>query len=88
MRRTVSHFHQSPKATAVLKDKIVLLNIEGPEKLIMDVSMRWNSIFNMLERYALIQPGIMAALMSKKLERIYRMWYHYQKKMSAMWKRL
>ena len=40
VRRVVSYFHRSPKASHVLKEKLALLKFEGPKKLMIDVSTR------------------------------------------------
>lgn len=49
VRRVVSYFHRSPKASDVLKEKLPLSKIEGPKKLIIDVSTRWNSTYDMVQ---------------------------------------
>ena len=68
IRRIVGYFQRSPKA-AILKEKLVLLEIHkptGPRKLIMVVSTRGDSTFDMLDRYLLFKPAVMAALISKE----------------------
>lgn len=50
VRRVVSFFHRSPKAAAVLKEKQEL-KVVPEHKLIIDVATRWNSSYDMLERY-------------------------------------
>lgn len=40
VRRVVSYFHRSPKASRLLKEKLALLKIEGPKKPIIEVSTR------------------------------------------------
>ena len=68
VRRVVSYFHRSPKASHVLKEKLALLKIEGPKKLIIDVSTRWNSTYDM-QRFALLEPDVMATLMTKEVRK-------------------
>ncbi|XP_021345367.1 zinc finger BED domain-containing protein 1-like [Mizuhopecten yessoensis] len=68
VRRVVSFFHRSTTAAAVLKSKTKLLCLKEM-KLVQDVSTRWNSAVDMLERYLLLQPAIFAALMCKDIKR-------------------
>lgn len=66
MRRVVAYFHRSTVATAILKEKQKLLQL--PEhKLVIDVSTRWNSALDMINRYLEQQPAIYAALTSRDL---------------------
>lgn len=65
----MSYFHRSPKASHVLKEKLALLTIEGPKKLIIDVSTRWNSTYDMLQGFALLEPAVMAPLMTKEVRK-------------------
>ena len=65
----MSYFHRSPKASDVLKEKLALSKIEGPKKLIIDVSTRWNSTYDMVQRFALLEPAVMATLMTKELRK-------------------
>ena len=69
VRRVVSYFHRSPQASHVLKEKLALLKIEGPKKLVIDVSTRWNSTYDMLQRFALLEPAVMATLMTKEVRK-------------------
>ncbi|XP_068721795.1 E3 SUMO-protein ligase ZBED1-like [Montipora capricornis] len=69
VRRVVSYFHQRPKPSHVLKEKLALLKIEGTKKLIIDVSTRWNSTYDMLQRFALLKPAVMATLMTKEVRK-------------------
>lgn len=69
VRRVVSYFHRSPKTSHVLKEKLALLKIEGPKKLIIDVSTRWNSTYDKLQRFAPLEPALMATLMTKEVRK-------------------
>ena len=66
--RVVSFFHISTTATSVLKSKQELLEIPQ-HKLNMDVPTRWNSIYDMAERYVEQQGAIFATLMSKDVKK-------------------
>ena len=49
VRKIVSHFHKSSKATEELRQIQTLLNLPQ-HKLIQDVETRWNSSYYMLKR--------------------------------------
>jgi hypothetical protein len=68
VRRVVSYFHHSSIATAMLKSKSELLGIPN-HKLIGDVLTRWNSAFDMLQRYLEMDCAIVAALRSDELKK-------------------
>ena len=64
IRRVVTYFHKSSTATTILKSKQAILEIPQ-HKLIMDVSTRWNSTYDMLNCFLEQQPVIIATLMMK-----------------------
>lgn len=68
VRRIVAFFHRSPVATTVLKEKQRLLGLPH-HKLKADVKTRWNSCFEMLERFLEQQAAVMAALLDKKVRK-------------------
>ena len=61
IRAVVSFFHRSTTASALLKVKQTLLQLPN-HKLIQDVSTRWNSSFDMVERYLEQQAAVYATL--------------------------
>lgn len=68
VRRIVSFFHRSTSAAAVLRAKQALLSIPS-HKLVNDVPTRWNSSYDMLERYLEQQTAIEAALLTKDIRK-------------------
>lgn len=68
VRRIVTFFHKSTSAFSILQEKQTLLNIPK-HKLIQDVATRWNSSYDMLDRFLEQQPAIVAALMHKDLRK-------------------
>ena len=68
VRRIVTFFHRSSTAAALLVKKQKLLQL--PEhKLIMDVATRWNSAYDMIERYLEQQAAVMAVLTQSDIRR-------------------
>ena len=63
VRRISTFFHRSTLANHALKNKQKLLDLPQ-RKLVTDVSTRWNSALEMLERFLEQQPAVSAALYS------------------------
>ncbi|KAK6169740.1 hypothetical protein SNE40_020731 [Patella caerulea] len=68
IRKVVTYFHKSTSATELLRSKQTLLGLPG-HKLIKDVTTRWNSTYDMVERYVEQQPAIQATLLSKDIRK-------------------
>lgn len=68
VRKVVAFFHKSPKATEVLRETQRQLHLPN-HKLIHDVSTRWNSSLDMLERFWEQQPAVLNALLCRKLKK-------------------
>ena len=66
VRRIVSFFHRSTTAAHLLKENQDLLKLPH-RKLTIDVSTRWNSSYEMLERFLEQQPAITATLLSREM---------------------
>ncbi|KAK7939206.1 hypothetical protein WMY93_002532 [Mugilogobius chulae] len=68
VRKLVTFFHKSPKATEILREIQTQLHLPN-HKLIQDVSTRWNSSLDMLERFWEQQPAVLNAMLSRKMKR-------------------
>jgi hypothetical protein len=69
IRTIVAFFHRSTMAASILKAKAELLSIPN-HKLKIDVCTRWNSTFDMIERFLEMQAAVIATLRSKELSHI------------------
>ncbi|KAL0184383.1 hypothetical protein M9458_020079, partial [Cirrhinus mrigala] len=68
IRKVVSFFHRSTTAAHVLKTKQEMLQLPA-YKLIHDDTKRWNSTYDMLERYLEEQAAVYSALTEKTLKK-------------------
>lgn len=68
VKKLVTFFHKSPKASEILRETQRQLQLPA-HKLIHDVSTRWNSSLDMLERFWEQQPAVLNALLSRKMKR-------------------
>lgn len=68
VRKIVTFFHKSTTAAAVLSDKQKMLQLPS-HKLVQDVTTRWNSSHDMLERYLEQQAAVFAALTDGSLKK-------------------
>ena len=68
IRRIVSFFHRSTVGAYELGEKQKLLGLPC-HKLITDVSTRWNSAFEMVDRFLEQQPAICATLLSPQVRK-------------------
>lgn len=68
VRRITSFFHRSTVANHLLEENQNLLSLKN-HKLKTDVSTRWNSAYNMVERLLEQQPAVCAALLSPRVRK-------------------
>lgn len=68
VRRVVGFLHRSIRGAEILRQKREQLSLPV-HKLIQDVSTRWNSSFDMLQRFLEQQPAVFATLMSRELRK-------------------
>ncbi|KAL0151535.1 hypothetical protein M9458_053187 [Cirrhinus mrigala] len=68
IRRATGFFHRSAVGLHTLQEKQKLLDLPV-HRLITDVSTRWNSVHDMVERFLEQQPAITAALLSAELRK-------------------
>ncbi len=68
VRKVVSFFHRSTTAAHALKTKQDMLELPV-HKLIHDVTTRWNSTYDMLDRYVEQQAAIYSAVMDKDMKK-------------------
>lgn len=68
IRRISTFFHRSTTASHCLKVKQQCLGLSN-HKLITDVATRWNSAYNMVERFLEQQPAICATLLSPEVRK-------------------
>lgn len=68
MRKVVTFFPKSPKATEALREMQTQLHLPH-HKLVHDVSTRWNSSLDMLARFWEQQPAVLNTLLTRKIRR-------------------
>lgn len=69
IRKVVGFFHQSTTATHALTVKQEMLQLPVP-KLVHKISTRWNTKYDMLERYVEQQASIFSAMMDNKVKKM------------------
>ena len=68
VRRVVGFLHRNIRGAEILREKQQQLSLPA-HKLIQDVSTRWNSSFDMLQRFLEQQPAVFATLMSREVRK-------------------
>lgn len=68
VRRVVGFLHRNTRGAEILREKQQQLSLPA-HKLIQDVSTRWNSFFDMLQRFLEQQPAVFATLMSREIRK-------------------
>ena len=68
VRSVVTYFHKSNISTEILKEKQVALQMPK-HKLIIDCKTRWNSTYQMLQRFLEQRPAILATLLDDRVKR-------------------
>lgn len=61
-------FHKSNIATEVLQEKQLALQLQK-QKVINDCKTRWNSTYQMLERFLKQRPAVLAALLDARIKK-------------------
>ena len=64
----MSFFHRSPTAAHILEGKHEMLNV-AKHTFIQDVTTRWSSSYDMLERYLEQQAAVYSILTEKALKK-------------------
>lgn len=68
VNRIVGFFHRSDTATTTLQAKQKLLELPS-HKLLQDCKTRWNSSYDMLERYIEQQAAVQAVFLNKEIKK-------------------